>query len=447
MALSLVAAGSPDVLSNAIQFDLPATASYIVGRSNTTWLPLGSATYTPDQGTRLLRFVISDTRGFLDPSSVVLSFRLLNTGSTGNLRFRDTPITIFRRIKVFCSGTLVEDITEAQRLATFMRMCEPKERLENEKILSNWTERDASGRNGAGIPPGQARRVYTDLRLLGLFRISKHLPISHMAITLEFELADGADIFYASMPATATLARAAVVHSQSYALQDVQIQGDMVELSPELLSRYTSLLDQGKHFPITFTTWTNSRHVLLQVSDQDVATTRALSLLKTAFISFTHTNFAWDETSISSGFNGSYGPWNLFLNPVYQVAHQWTDTNDHFNWELQIGGRHWPSHVVRGAGAETYYHFRQALDMAVWGQSSFNTAEWNTLKWVAGIDLERGSGSLDNLSMTGTSTRSGEPIVFKLRGFDTAVMPNTAFIHLCHDAILTVSKGGCEVSV
>ena len=85
--------------------------------------------------------------------------------------------------------------------------------------------------------------------------------------------------------------------------------------------------------------------------------------------------------------------------------------------------------------------------MAVWGQSSFNAAEWNSLKWVAGIDLERGSGSLDNLSMTGISTRSGEPLVFKLRGFNTAAMPDTAFIHLVHDAILTISKGGCEVSV
>ena len=112
----------------------------------------------------------------------------MNTGSTGNLRFRDTPITIFRRIKVFASGTLVEDITEAPRLASLMRMCEPKERLENEKILSNWTERDSGYRSGAGIPPGQARRVYTDLRILGLFRISEHLPIRHFALTLEFEL-------------------------------------------------------------------------------------------------------------------------------------------------------------------------------------------------------------------------------------------------------------------
>ena len=58
------------------------------------------------------------------------------------------------------------------------------------------------------------------------------------------------------------------------------------------------------------------------------------------------------------------------------------------------------------------------------------------------------SQARENLAEVIESTqRSGEPIVFKLRGFNTASMPDTAFIHLCHDAILTVSKGGCEVSV
>ena len=104
------------------------------------------------------------------------------------------------------------------------------------------------------------------------------------------------------------------------------------------------------------TTWTNSRHVLQDAADQDVGTTRALSLLKTAFITFTNNNFTgfWDATSIGLGFNGLLTSWNTFLNPMYAVAPQWTDTDDHYNWELQVGGRHWPSHQVRGVGAETY---------------------------------------------------------------------------------------------
>ena len=224
----------------------------------------------------------------------------------------------------------------------------------------------------------------------------------------------------------------------------------MVELSPELLSRYTSLLDQGKHFPISFTTWTNSRHVLLNAVDQDVASTRALSLLKTAFISFTYSNLPanfWDAASIAAGYNGIFTSWNMFLNPLFQVAQQWTDTSDSWNWELQIGGRHWPAHQVRGVGAESYYHFRQSLDMAVWGQSSFNINDWAQLRWVGGIDLETAGGSLDNMSYTGFSTRAGEPITFKIKGFDTANMPDVAYLHLVHDAILTISRGGAEISL
>jgi hypothetical protein len=38
-------------------------------------------------------------------------------------------------------------------------------------------------------------------------------------------------------------------------------------------------------------------------------------------------------------------------------------------------------------------------------------------------------------------------VTFKLKGFDTGAMPDIAYIHLVHDIILTVSKGGCEVSV
>ena len=238
-------------------------------------------------------------------------------------------------------------------------------------------------------------------------------------------------------------AAAAVVHSQSYALQDVQIQGDLLELSPELLTRYTTLLDQGKHFPIDFTTWTNSRHVLLQAADQDISTTRALSLLKTVFISFSRQDTAplFNAESQRQGFHGLYTQWNTFLNPRWTVAGNWSDDQDNFNWQVQIGGRHWPAHQVRGVGAESYYHFRQSLDMAVWGQSSFNINDWAQLRWVGGLDLETSGGSLDNMSYSGFSTRAGEPLTFKIKGFDTANMPDVAYIHLCHDATLTISRG------
>jgi len=94
--LSLVRATAPDVLVNSLKFDLPDTASYIKERSNTTFWPLGGNVYSPTQGTRLIRFVLSDGTGFLDPSSVVLTCSLVNTSAAANraLRFRGPPITM-----------------------------------------------------------------------------------------------------------------------------------------------------------------------------------------------------------------------------------------------------------------------------------------------------------------------------------------------------------------
>ena len=65
------------------------------------------------------------------------------------------------------------------------------------------------------------------------------------------------------------------------------------------------------------------------------------------------------------------------------------------------------------------------------------------------MDLEKGAGTLDNMSMTGWQSRSGEPITFRLRGMDPTpgLMPDVAFIHLCHDAIITVGKAQVDIAM
>jgi hypothetical protein len=51
--------------------------------------------------------------------------------------------------------------------------------------------------------------------------------------------------------------------------------------------------------------------------------------------------------------------------------------------------------------------------------------------------------------MTGWQSRSGEPITFRLRGMDATpgFMPDVAFIHLCHDAIITVGKAQVDIAM
>ena len=60
-----VAAASTDVLVPGLSLSAPSTASYVLDRTFTTHYPQGSNVYSPDQGQRLIRFVISSaTRPF-----------------------------------------------------------------------------------------------------------------------------------------------------------------------------------------------------------------------------------------------------------------------------------------------------------------------------------------------------------------------------------------------
>ena len=352
--LSLVRATAPDVLVNSLKFDLPDTASYIKERSNTTFWPLGGNIYSPTQGTRLIRFVLSDGTGFLDPSSVVFTCSLVNTSAVANraLRFRGPPITMFRRIRVLAGGTLIEDIQEAARLAQLLQWCDTRERNENNKIFSNWDEDEAAaGVADAGIARNLKRRIVTDLRIIGLMRVTKHIPLQWCPITLELELADGAEIFWGNSVDGAAGNPPAVNRSQSFALEDVTIQCDIVKVLPELLARYDSLLDSRNNLTIPFTTWATTRHTLAgAVGEYDIQTTRSLSLLKTVFLTFSHTDpntiaqlGAVDERAL-------YGTSNLFLNPRYATAGERTTANDAFQWQVVIGGNAFPTFPCRGVG-------------------------------------------------------------------------------------------------
>ena len=153
--LSLVRNSAADRLVDSFQYKLPDTASYIKERHFSTFHPLGSNIYAPGQGTRLLRFVISDGTAFLDPSTVRLAFTLNNTtpmggggvAPTGGLQLAGPPLVLFKRIRVLVKGTPVEVIDEAGRLSTLLNRLDSRERVTNNEAESFWS---------APLGPGQS---------------------------------------------------------------------------------------------------------------------------------------------------------------------------------------------------------------------------------------------------------------------------------------------------
>ena len=108
MALAIVRSSAPDNLVSSLQYDTRATASYVKERASTTFYPLGGASYSFAQGTKLIRFVLSDARAFIDHSTIALNFRIRNIGA-GRLRFRGPPTSIFQRCRVLIRGTVIDD--------------------------------------------------------------------------------------------------------------------------------------------------------------------------------------------------------------------------------------------------------------------------------------------------------------------------------------------------
>ena len=86
--------------------------------------------------------------------------------------------------------------------------------------------------------------------------------------------------------------------------------------------------------------------------------------------------------------------------------------------------------------------------MNIWGYNSFDPAGWRSTRWVAAVDLERAASTLDNLSFSGVSLRSGEPVTFKLKGIagGANARPTMAFLTLAYDAFMTISRAGCDIN-
>ena len=66
MALEFAAAVQEYFLILGLNFRLPQSASYMSGRRFASFYPQGFNIYSPNEGTRLIRFVLSDAQNLLD---------------------------------------------------------------------------------------------------------------------------------------------------------------------------------------------------------------------------------------------------------------------------------------------------------------------------------------------------------------------------------------------
>ena len=115
MSLEATTNAIEDHLIDSISFKLAPGASYVTDRRSVSFFPQGSNIYKPEQGTKVIKIMLTGTGEWLDPSTVQLQFQLVN-GQNKKLYVPGLPHCFFRRARLLCGGTVVEDIDQYGRV-------------------------------------------------------------------------------------------------------------------------------------------------------------------------------------------------------------------------------------------------------------------------------------------------------------------------------------------
>ena len=147
--MEAVANSVEDVLIDALSFKLSNSASYLTDRKSVTFWPSGSNIYKTNSGTKVIRFVLTNDN-WIDPSTVRVMFNLVNNDSDASkmLRTISGPHAFFRRIRIMCQGSLIEDF-DYNRTHEMFQVLTSAHNRENDDIENIGYRADTVAPNGS----------------------------------------------------------------------------------------------------------------------------------------------------------------------------------------------------------------------------------------------------------------------------------------------------------
>ena len=111
------------------------TASYVHTLRNVMYNAIGSNIYSSVSGARIVKFMLSDSRGWLDPKSIRVAFDIVNTNGTENKLLKPlNPWGFFSRLRILSRGQIIHDISEYNRIHAMMSLLQSQNKAELEDI-------------------------------------------------------------------------------------------------------------------------------------------------------------------------------------------------------------------------------------------------------------------------------------------------------------------------
>ena len=441
-----------DYLIEGLSFKLKPGASYITNRRSVTFFPHGGNEYSPS-GVKVIKLMLTGDQ-WLDPSTLRLSYDLVNTATNANYNLYTTsgPWAFFRRLRIICGGQIVEDIDYYARVHEMMHMTLPSNVRDNDDVegfkngLQSTSATIAQLSPLVGLP-GNASQTAIMRLLSGLLTQEKFLPIRYCPITIELELVnnftDAVISQGVSIPDPAGGATPVVLggtnSSQSWKMNNIQLKCDLCTLDNALDNEYSQHLLSGKSLPISYSTYVSQLAAIGQ-SNQNISLTitRAFTRLKSAFITFTNTSNTGAQGGPTNPLKLEY---NNFYHPMANVANRAYDSNNEMELQLQIGSKLYPEYPCRSL-QEAFYQLRKCMGLhsSTWHSMDISSAEYRNSKFIFAIDTEKTLAA----GWTGINTKAGDLTVLKAKCLGTTATNYPSACYVVLHSNLKHQRYGCR---
>ena len=152
-----------------------------------------------------------------------------------------------------------------------------------------------------------SKKRYSFKPIFGICNQPKFIPLMYAPLTFEFELCNSATDPIISAFAGATFTPDNT--STSWRIEDVRVICDVCTLDSALQNSYSEHVLSGKALPINYSSYI-SQYQTLTSSDASVNVTRAVSRLKSIFVTFDnqHTDGAGNGSLVHTNVNTFMGP-------------------------------------------------------------------------------------------------------------------------------------------
>ena len=461
--------GAEDFLIDGLSFKLPPGASYVTERKSSTFWATGSNSYTPVGGVKLIKFQLNgDDGNWLDPSSVVFQFELVNTaavGTIGNnvLRPLGQPHLFFKRLRVLAGGQVVEDIQDFGRNSELLASLQNDYVRDNNDIQGFGSRYDstlvqnlldfavvdsanvtpvecltAQSYYMPQVAPGKSK-IVNFKPLCGILNQSKYLPLKFVPITLEFELCDINDAIVTPATYDATTNFRDIYTTTNttnlWQIQNCCIKCDICTLDNALNNEYTAHLLAGKALPIEYSTYISQQSSIAGKSFA-VQIIRAVSRLQRAFITF------YVEPTLALPFRK---PSITFHHPMSESVRYNPDKE--IQLYMQLSSKLYPEYPCNNI-SECFYRLKECLNLPEYHQHAISIKFKNYIdnKFIFAVSFEK----IPDAEWSGINTKAGQILMVNCKALNETGITNnniatTMYTLMEAQQILEIRDVGCTV--